>query len=76
MDKNPDFSMQEAMRLAGSPAGQQLLKLLQQQSSVNLQAAMDSAAAGDYQKAKDSLSSLLSSPEAQAILKQLGGGHG
>jgi len=76
MDKNPDFSMQDVMRLAASPAGQQLMKLLQQQSPSDLQSAMNSAAAGDYQKAKDSLSSLLSSPEAQQLLRQLGGGHG
>ena len=76
MDKIPDFSMQDVMRMASSPAGQQLLKLLQQQSSSDLKTAMDSAAAGDYQKAKESLSAMLSSSEAQQLLKQLGGGHG
>lgn len=76
MDLNSDFSIQEAMRLASSPAGQQLLKLLQQQSSSDLQSAMNSAAAGDYQQAKNTLASLLGSPEAQALLKQLGGSNG
>ncbi|MBR3972608.1 MAG: hypothetical protein IKJ99_01495 [Oscillospiraceae bacterium] len=76
MDNNHDYSMQDVMRLAASPAGQQLMKLLQQQSPSDLQNAMNSAAAGDYRKAKDSLSSLFASAEAQQLLKQLGGGNG
>lgn len=53
MQKNSeDFSMQEAMRLAKSPAGQQLFALLQQTDPAALHQAMDQAAAGDYDHVK------------------------
>lgn len=67
-----DISMQQIMRIAASPAGQQLLSLLQRQGGDDFRAAMDSAAAGNYDQVKRSLSSLLSTPEAQELLKQLG----
>ena len=74
MQKNSqDFSMQEALRLAKSPAGQQLLAMIRQADQSTMQQAMDQAAAGNYQQAKQTLSTILSSPEAQALLKQLGG---
>lgn len=74
MQKNSeDFSMQEAMRLAKSPAGQQLFALLRQTDPAALHQAMDQAAAGDYDHVKKTLASLLASPEASELLKQLGG---
>lgn len=74
MQKNSEnFSVQEAMRLAKSDAGQQLLAHLRQTDSVQLQQAMDQAAAGDYSQVKQTLSSLLESEEVKALLKQLGG---
>lgn len=77
MDKNANipqnFSMQDAMRLANSPAGQQLIRLLQQQDGINFNTAMSSAAQGNYDEAKDALSSLMASPEIRALLEQLGG---
>ncbi len=74
MQKNSqDFSMQEAMRLAKSPAGQQLLAMLRSADSDALSQAMHQASAGDYAKASQTLSALISSPEAQALIKQLGG---
>lgn len=68
--------IREAMRLAKSPAGQQLIQLLQASNASQLQKAMDSAASGDYQTAKQSLSALLSTPEAQALLSRMGGADG
>lgn len=65
--------MQEAMRLAKSPAGQQLLAMLQRSDTGEIQKAMDQAAAGDYAQAKQTMSSLLASPEIQKLLQQLGG---
>lgn len=73
MDNQGNFSMQEAMRLANSPAGRQLIAMLQQQNNADLQKAMSSAASGDYTQAKNALSSLLSDPKAVELLKQLGG---
>jgi hypothetical protein len=37
---------------------------------------MNKAAAGDYQAAKQALSTVLSNPEAQKLLSRLGGKHG
>lgn len=71
--KNQDFSMEEVMRLAKSPAGQQLLAMLQQGDNAKLQQAVTQAKTGDYSQASQTLSGLLSSPEAQKLLKELGG---
>lgn len=74
MQKNSDnFSMQEAIRLAQSEAGQQLFALLRAQNSSAIDQAMSMAAAGDYTQAKQALSSLLSSPQVKAMLEQMGG---
>ena len=74
MEKNfQNFSMQEALRLAKTPAGQQLLALLQQQDSEKLRLAMNQATSGNMESAQQSLSELLSSPEIKALLRQLQG---
>lgn len=69
MQPSPD--MAQLWKLAQSPAGQQLLALLQRSGGSQLQSAVEKASAGDYQDAQRTLSSLLSSPEAQSLLKQL-----
>lgn len=69
MQQFPDIS--EVIRLAQSPAGQQLITLLQQSGGSNLQDAVSKASSGDYAQAKNMLSSLLNSPDAKALLKQL-----
>ena len=72
MQKNSqDFSMQEALRLANSPAGQQLLAMLKQSDSVQLQQAMQQASAGDFSNAAETLNTLLSSPQAKKLLDEL-----
>ena len=74
MQKNSEnFSMQEALRLVESPAGQQLLALLQQQGGDKVQQIADQAAAGNYENAMKSLKPLLDSPQVQALLRRLGG---
>ena len=73
MQKNSqDFSMQEALRLAKSPAGQQLLAMLQRADAEKIRQVMDQASAGDINQAKKSISALLDTPEAKALLAQLG----
>lgn len=75
MDKN--FSMQDAMKLAQSDAGKRLFALLQQQNAQQLQDAMDDAAAGNYEQVKNSMASMLASPEIRELLKKIGGdSHG
>lgn len=74
--KSQDFSIKEAQRLAKTPEGQRLMRLLQEKYTGQLQRAMDQAASGNYKEAGNILSSLLSSPEAQRLIQQLGGKHG
>lgn len=71
--KSDEFSMNDAMRLAKSPAGQQLFAALQAQNADTLQQAMDQAAAGDYEQVKKTMSALLQDPKMQAFLRRLGG---
>ena len=71
--KSQDFSMEEVMRIAKSPAGQQLMALLQQKNSAALAQATAQAKAGDFSQAGQTLSGMLSSPEAQKLMKELGG---
>ena len=69
-------NFEEAMRMAQSPAGQKLFRLLQRADQDNFRAAMSGAASGDYEAVEKSLGPLLSSPEVRAILAQMGGNHG
>lgn len=67
-----DQALQNALRLAQSPAGQQLIRMLQKNGGSDLQAAVEKAAAGDYAQAKQVLSTLLESADIQKMLEQLG----
>lgn len=71
--KSQDFSMQDAARLARSPAARELYDTLQAQNPEALNQAMAQAAAGDYEQVRQSLAQLLASPEIQALLERLGG---
>ena len=72
MEKKYDgFSMQEAMRLAQSDAGQQLLQLLRSNHSDAARSAIEKAQDGDIAQAKQALQAFLSDPQAQALLQQL-----
>ena len=74
MDKNDNgFSMQDAMKLAQSDAGKQLYALLQRKNAQQLQNAMNDAAAGNYEQVKNTMSSMLASPEVRELLKKMGG---
>lgn len=62
------ISMAEAMRLAQSDAGKNMLSQLQKSHGATLQKAMEQAQAGNMEQVKQTLSSLLSSPEGQALM--------
>lgn len=64
--------IQEAKRIAATPAGQELIRLLQRSGGDDLKQAMERAAAGDYSGAQKTLSALLQTSEAQKLLDQLG----
>ena len=73
MQQKPgDFSMQEAMRFVNSPAGQQLLALLQRSGNEDLQKAMQLAAKGELIQAKDALKGISQDPQVQRLLKKMG----
>ena len=69
MQPMPDIAA--LMKLAQSPAGQQLLAILKSNPNTNLSNIAATAAAGNLEEAKQQLSSALSSREAQELLKQL-----
>lgn len=74
MQSKPESPMDysELLRLAQSPAGQQLIAALKQSQGGNLSQAMAKAAIGDYSQAQKLISDFLSTPEAKALLQQLG----
>ena len=71
MEKN--FSKQDAMRMANTDAGQQLLTFLQNNNSDALKQAMIQASQGDYSSLSKTLAPLINNPEVQQLLKQMGG---
>lgn len=75
MQTNSD-AMREALRMAQSPEAQQLLTILRRSGGRELEQAMEQAAAGDYRAAKALLGSLIQDPQAQKLMKQMGGSHG
>lgn len=70
MQNIPDFS--EIMRLAQTPEGRRLITLLQNTDSTLLNSALSNAKSGNMDAARDALSGILGTAEAQALLKQLG----
>ena len=72
-NRSQNFSMEQAMAFAASPAGKQLIQMLQQSSGADFSKARQYAAAGDMEKAKSEMAALLKDPKVLAILKQFGG---
>lgn len=73
MQKNSDnFPIQEAMRLASTSAGQELIGLLRQSNAPQLQQAAEQASAGNYAQAQELLKGLLADPQIRTLLKTLG----
>lgn len=74
--QNNEHAIQEAMRIAKSSTGQQLLRMLQQSNQESLNRVLQSAASGNYDQAKMILNEILSDPQAKEILKKLEQNHG
>ena len=73
---NPEINgetIQQAMKLAQSSAGKQLIQLFQLHGGQELRAAMEQAAAGNYNNAQKTISALMQNPEAKKLLEQMGG---
>ena len=69
-------AISQARKLAETPEGRQLVQMLQQLGGTDLQTAIDSAAAGDFQQAQQVISALMQNPDAKQLLGKLGGGNG
>ena len=64
-------ALSEAMLLAQSPVGTQLAALLQQSNAQGLRRAMEQAADGRLDEAKDTINDFLATREGQTLLEQL-----
>jgi len=73
---NNEHALQEAMRIAQSESGKQLLNLLQKSNADALNQAIHSASNGNFAQAQSILKELLTNPEAQKLLQNLGDNHG
>lgn len=67
------IDLSELMKIAGSPAGQELIALIQKNKDEHFEEAMLQARSGDFSQAKEMLSQMLSSKEAQDLLKEIRG---
>lgn len=63
------------LEIANSPDGQKLLNLVQQQGGSRLNSAMQQAERGDYSSAKELISKIMESPEANELIKRIRGNH-
>lgn len=74
MEKNsPGFDLAALMKIAGSPAGQKLLSLVQKNRDARFDEAMEQARSGDCTQAQQMLRQLLSTAEAQELMKEIRG---
>ena len=71
--KFDEKSVQKAMQLARSPAGQQLMALLKQTPPEVLQKASTQASNGDVEQLRKTLETFMASEDVRKLLKQLGG---
>lgn len=65
--------LEKLKKLAQSQSAQELIASLQRSGGAQLESALRQASQGDYSMAQQILSGLMSSPENQALLKQLEG---
>lgn len=70
------ISTEQIAALAASPAGQALMKALQERDPGAVSQAARQARAGSYDDARQSLEALLHSPDIQRLVAQLRDSHG
>ncbi len=71
-EKSQKALLQEAMRYAQSPAGQQLIAMLRQGDTAVLQRAMESYRSGNAAEAKKLMEQVLATPQGRKAMEQLG----
>lgn len=67
------FDLAALMKIAKSPAGQRLLSLVQKNRDEHFEEAMHQAEAGDSSQAQALLRRMLSTEEAQDLIKEIRG---
>lgn len=72
-NQSKGFSMEEVMQLMKTPAGQQLIKMLQSSDDPALRKARQHAAGGNMDAAREALQQLNANEELKKLLMQLGG---
>ena len=65
--------LEEMLKLAGTPQGQALLSMLQQQHGKTMESAIAQAQAGDFTQVKQTMTEFLTSPAGQELMKQMRG---
>lgn len=76
MEKGPgNINLSELMKIANSAAGQELLSLVQNKKDEKFDEAMQQAQSGDFSQAQEIISKILSTPEAEALMKKIRGGE-
>lgn len=68
-----NLDLSQLMKIANSPAGQELISLVQEKRDEAFDEAMRKAEAGDYSQAKAALTRMLSTEQAQKLLNQIRG---
>ena len=71
--QNQQLSAQEAMALANSKDGQELLRALQHSHSAQMEQAFQLASAGDFAQLRSTVEKLMDTPEAKMLLNRLRG---
>lgn len=69
--QNQEDTLRNALHMAQTPAGQQLIQKLQQSGGDDLRNAVQKAASGDYAQAKQILTALAENPDIQQLIDQL-----
>ena len=69
--QNQEDTLRNALHMAKTPAGQQLIQKLQQSGGDDLRNAVQKAASGDYAQAKQLLTALAENPDIQQLIDQL-----
>ena len=76
MEKEPsNINLSKLMKIANSTAGQELLSLVQNNKDEKFDEAMQLAQSGDFSQAQEIISKILSTPEAEALMKKIRGGE-
>lgn len=66
-----DFS--ELLKIANSPAGRELMNLIQKNRDARFDEAMHQAETGDFSQAKEMLDQMLSTKEAKDLVQKIRG---